>query len=124
MIPFFSGRGPCGSALKQKDNSCKTGTVSARETPDGCVIRVEDNGAGIPAELKERVFRDFHVRETELGLSIASQVLSITTIRIRETGEPGKGACFGITVPNDGYRFGTVPAQPGDPPAPPGRKNA
>ncbi|RPI37829.1 MAG: response regulator [Methanoregulaceae archaeon] len=96
--------------------------VSAKETPDGCVIRVEDNSTGIPTEQKERVFRDSRVPESELGLFIASQVLAITNIRIRETGEPGKGARFEITVPKDGYRFGTPPAQPGAPPATTGGK--
>jgi signal transduction histidine kinase len=41
-----------------------------------------------------------------MGLFIAREILEITGASIRESGEPGKGACFEILVPNDKYRFG------------------
>jgi len=38
-------------------------------------------------------------------LFLSQEILSITGITITETGEPGKGARFEITVPKGGYRF-------------------
>jgi signal transduction histidine kinase len=40
---------------------------------------------------------------TGLGLSLVREILSITGITITETGEPDKGARFGIMVPEDRY---------------------
>ncbi|MFA4877789.1 MAG: hypothetical protein WC586_10270 [Methanoregula sp.] len=37
--------------------------------------------------------------------SLSREILSITGITIHETGEPGKGARFEITVPPGGYRL-------------------
>jgi len=39
------------------------------------------------------------------SLIFVREILAITGITIRETGEPGKGARFEITVPKGGYRF-------------------
>ena len=40
-----------------------------------------------------------------MGLFLAREILSVTGITIRETGEPGKGARFEISVPKGAYRF-------------------
>jgi hypothetical protein len=38
-------------------------------------------------------------------LFLSREILSITGLRIQETGEPGKGARFEIFVPKGAYRF-------------------
>jgi len=43
------------------------------------------------------------------GLYPMREILSITGITITETGEPGKGTRFEITVPKGGYRFDKGP---------------
>lgn len=43
-------------------------------------------------------------KNTGFGLAISREILDITGITIRETGEPGKGARFEIIVPNGEYR--------------------
>ncbi|WP_424061443.1 hypothetical protein [Methanoregula sp.] len=43
-----------------------------------------------------------------LGLYLVREILAITGIQIKETGEPGKGARFEITVPRGSYRFTKV----------------
>lgn len=80
-------------------------TFSYRETSEGLVLVIEDNGAGIPAEEKNMIFDRGYGKNTGLGLFLVREVLSITGMSIRETGEPGKGARFEIQVPKDGYRF-------------------
>jgi len=80
-------------------------TVRFRETADGLVLFIEDNGAGIPVEEKQMIFDRGHGKNTGLGLFLTREVLSITGMTIKETGEPGKGARFEILVPKEGYRF-------------------
>jgi len=80
--------------------------VRYRETPDGVAIIYEDDGAGIPQEMKERIFsRDEGIHASIRGLFFVREILDLTGITIRETGEPGKGARFEITVPKGMYRF-------------------
>ncbi len=43
-------------------------------------------------------------KNTGIGLFLAREILSITGITIRETGTPGKGTRFEITVPKGAYQ--------------------
>jgi PAS domain S-box-containing protein len=65
----------------------------------------EDNGVGISLEDKEHIFERGYGKHTGFGLFLAKETLSITGLSIAETGEPGKGARFEITVPKEGYRY-------------------
>lgn len=73
------------------------------------VIVCEDNGAGIVPAEKENIFRKGFGKDSGLGLFLIREILSITTITIREVGQPGKGARFEIVVPTGMYR--SVPEQ-------------
>jgi signal transduction histidine kinase len=59
----------------------------------------EDNGPGIPDDLKERIFERGYGENTGLGLFLSREILAITGITIKETGEYGRGARFEILVP-------------------------
>ncbi len=72
---------------------------------DGLVIYVEDDGVGIPEAEKEKIFEYTADGESGLGLFFVREILSITSMTIRETGKPGEGARFEIHVPSDGYRI-------------------
>lgn len=93
------------------DNSLRHGgqvteiRVTARENDDHLVLMYEDNGIGIPTDEKERIFEQEYGKNTGLGLFLVREILAITGIKISETGEPGKGARFEITVPKGSYRF-------------------
>lgn len=65
---------------------------------------VQDDGRGIRKEDKRRLFSKGFGKNTGLGLFLSRDILSITGIAISETGEPGKGARFEITVPQGMYR--------------------
>jgi signal transduction histidine kinase len=69
------------------------------------ILFVEDDGPGIPEENKERIFEKGFGNNTGLGLFLTREILGITGITIRETGEPGTGARFELTVPPGSYRF-------------------
>ncbi|HUK93289.1 MAG TPA: PAS domain-containing sensor histidine kinase [Methanomicrobiales archaeon] len=79
--------------------------VGAREEARGLVISVEDDGVGIPADQKERIFEHGFGRHTGYGLYLAREVLSIAGFSIRETGDPGKGARFDIHIPRGRYVY-------------------
>ena len=69
----------------------------------GCAIVIEDNGTGIPENEKDGLFvqrKDSYGR----GLFLAAEIVSLTGMAIRETGEYRKGARFEILVPSEGYR--------------------
>ncbi|MCX6701269.1 MAG: PAS domain S-box protein, partial [Methanomicrobiales archaeon] len=68
------------------------------------VIVCEDDGVGIPAEEKEKIFERGFGKNTGLGLALSREILDITGITIRETGEPGKGARFEMAVSKGSYR--------------------
>lgn len=75
------------------------------EHSDGLVLIVEDNGIGIPREEKQIIFDRGYGKDTGLGLFLAREILSITGMSIRETGEFGRGARFEIHIPQEGYRI-------------------
>jgi len=69
------------------------------------VIVCEDDGNGIPAGEKEKIFERGYGKNTGLGLALAREILDITGITLIETGEPGNGARFEMTVPKRSSRL-------------------
>jgi signal transduction histidine kinase len=68
----------------------------------GVEITFQDNGPGIPTELREQIFNPFFTtKETGvgLGLSIVSKIVDDHRGSIHVTSEPGKGACFRVFLP-------------------------
>jgi signal transduction histidine kinase len=78
---------------------------SAQETSEGLTIFCQDNGVGVPARVKEGIFKHDYHRNTGYGLFLAAEILGMTELSIVETGEPGSGARFEIRVPKSAYRF-------------------
>lgn len=68
-------------------------------------IIYEDDGVGIPADDKKRLFERGFGKHTGLGLFLISEILSITGITIIEDGVPGRGVRFGITIPKEAWRY-------------------
>jgi len=78
--------------------------VSSHQSDGALVVILEDNGCGIADGDRERIFEKGVGTNTGLGLFLAREVLSLTGISIRESGEEGAGARFEITVPAAGWR--------------------
>jgi signal transduction histidine kinase len=88
---------------------------AVRRTPDGgrvdlslaqengaVSVRVDDNGPGIGADERERIFRPFWSRDgrgTGLGLAIARELAVALGGRIELTSEPGSGSRFELVLP-------------------------
>ena len=77
---------------------------SVLEYGDDRLIVCEDDGAGVPAEDKRKIFDRGFGKNTGMGLFLSQEILDITGITIRETGELGKGARFEMTVPKGAWR--------------------
>ncbi len=77
---------------------------SVQESGDYHLIVCADDGVGILAEEKEKIFNRGYGKNSGMGLFLSREILSITGITIRETGEPGKGARFEMVVPKGAYR--------------------
>jgi PAS domain S-box-containing protein len=74
---------------------------SLEERDGDRIIVCADDGGGVSADEKERIFDPGFGKNTGFGLSISREILDITGITITENGEPGKGARFEITVPGE-----------------------
>ena len=79
--------------------------VSLSQMDGDRTIIFEDDGGGVPVDEKEKIFEFGYGKNTGMGLYLAREILDITGMTIRETGEPGKGARFEILVPVGAYRF-------------------
>jgi len=80
-------------------------TVSYHESEDGLDLLFEDNGIGIPSGEKEKIFERGYGKNIGYGLFMVREILAITDLTIRETGEQGKGARYEIHVPKRYYRI-------------------
>jgi len=92
------------NALRYGGDQMKTIRFSSQEIDTGLVILCGDDGVGITAEDKKKLFTRGFGKNTGLGLFLSREILSITGITITENGVPGKGARFEITVPKGAWR--------------------
>ena len=92
------------------DNSIRHGQrvtairVSAHPSGGDLVVVWEDNGVGIAADEKEKIFERGFGKNTGLGLFLSREILTLTGITITETGVPCRGARFEIQVPKGVFR--------------------
>jgi PAS domain-containing protein/two-component sensor histidine kinase len=77
----------------------------------GLTLTCGDDGAGIAPDEKEAIFTRGFGKNTGLGLFLVREILAITGLSIRETGEHGRGARFEISVPPGNYRISGTPGR-------------
>jgi Osmosensitive K+ channel histidine kinase len=65
---------------------------------------IRDDGVGISATMKERIFRKGVGKNTGLGLFLTREILDITGLAITETGTEGEGAVFEIRIPDGAWK--------------------
>ncbi len=83
------------------------GLINVETVFDGAnsqaIIRVTDNGPGIPAEVQSRIFEPFHSTKgqggTGLGLAAARKITEEHRGRIVVESTPGQGTRFTVTLP-------------------------
>lgn len=98
---FEGAEGRICVAISEMDDSSAVREGSKR----GALIEIEDNGPGIPVELREQIFNPFFTTKksgTGLGLSIVSKIVDDHRgwIRVSDprSGQP-KGSCFKVFLP-------------------------
>ena len=93
------------------DNSIRHGnnvssiSLSYSHSAEGLTLIYEDNGTGVDWGEKDKIFMRGYGKHTGLGLFLIREIFSITSIRIQETGEPGKGAKFEMNIPRGNYQL-------------------
>jgi signal transduction histidine kinase len=78
--------------------------VNGNVVPGGFDLVVADDGCGIPPPDKQNIFVKGFGSHTGLGLFLAQEILTLTSLTIRETGEYGRGARFEIHIPTARFR--------------------
>ncbi len=77
--------------------------ISYKISKGNLTLIYEDDGIGVSAEQKDRLFSG-KITETErLGLFMISSVIAASGLSIKEVGVPGEGAVFEIYVPPSNY---------------------
>lgn len=72
------------------------------------VIRVEDDGGGIPPSEKENIFTRKYYHNSGYGLFLSKDILQVTGYSIKENGQSGRFARFEISVPAECFREGNL----------------
>jgi len=93
------------NALRYGGDQMKSIRISSQESGTSLAILCENDGVGITAEDKKHLFSRGFGKNTGLGLFLSREILAITGITILETGKPGNGARFEITVPTGMWRM-------------------
>jgi PAS domain S-box-containing protein len=85
-------------------------TIWVRVQPqrDGVLLLVEDDGSGVPAQLREQVFQPFHTGRniadhapgSGIGLALVAQFASLHGGRAWVQDRPGGGASFRVFLPD------------------------
>ena len=82
--------------------------MQATEAPEGVLLSVSDNGIGIPADKRERVFERFYQVDgsatkerggTGLGLAISKEIVEHHGGRIWVESKVGEGCTFSFVIP-------------------------
>ena len=77
-------------------------TLSSQQNDQSVELSFSDTGAGIPAELKERIWKPLKTTKAKgigLGLAICKRFVEANHGKIAVQSELGKGATFTITLP-------------------------
>jgi PAS domain S-box-containing protein len=73
--------------------------VYYEEGEDQLKLIYEDDGIGIPNDEKEKIFKEGYGKGTGYGLYLIKKICEAYGWTIQETGVPGKGAQFTMTIP-------------------------
>lgn len=86
--------------------SAEDGTIwiSSLKLGDNVVVRIKDNGSGMPDSVKQRIFDPFFTTKpagegTGLGLSISRQIIESHNGELRVESEKGTGTLFELILP-------------------------
>lgn len=106
LVTVSGGAAPPDDLGRADDDVLMRGLVAVREHAEaparGALVRVQDTGPGLPAELLARLFEPFVTTKetgTGLGLSICHRIVAAHGGAIRAHNDPRGGACFEVWLP-------------------------
>ena len=79
--------------------------IRCQESATGLAIIIEGYGIGVSADKKERIFERGFNDNKGYDLFITREILAITGLSVKETGEPDERVKFVIQVPKRAYRL-------------------
>jgi len=79
--------------------------IAVHEGDGNAILSIGNNGAGIPANEKDKIFERGYGKGTGWGLFLAREILAVTGMTITETGNPQIGARFEIVLPAGTFRM-------------------
>jgi two-component system NtrC family sensor kinase len=90
-------------------------TIQTQAGPEWVSLTVQDTGAGMTAEVREKVFSPFFTTKdvdqgTGLGLAVVHGIVTSHGGSIQVESAPGEGARFHIRLPRNGHREDQVPS--------------
>ncbi|MBI5830902.1 MAG: GAF domain-containing protein [Armatimonadetes bacterium] len=92
-----------GDAVAEVPDREPVVSVEAESVTDGVVLRVTDNGVGIPADRLERIWEPFYTTKgkagTGLGLDLVRQIVVGQGGEIGVASRPGEGTIFTLRLP-------------------------
>ena len=88
----------------EHDHFTPTLTVTSQRSKKEVVISIQDNGGGIPPELKDKIFQPFFTTKatgqgTGLGLSLSYDIVKAHGGKLTVNSSDGKGSEFKIILP-------------------------
>ncbi|MDK2974104.1 MAG: hypothetical protein PWP08_475 [Methanofollis sp.] len=92
------------NTVRHSKGAC-TVRFSAEPSENGLSLIYEDDGPGIPEERKKDLFGWPSGKKRGLGMTLSSEILSLTGLSIREEGTAGQGVRFAIAVPPSRFRY-------------------
>jgi len=80
-------------------------TVRTHQKDQSVTIEIEDNGPGIPEDIKDNILQPFFTTKkgtagTGLGLSITNDIIKAHGGQLEIKTEPGNGSVFAISLPS------------------------
>jgi len=93
-----------GQAADEEDSWVRLSAGPSADQPGWVELQVEDNGAGIPPKILDRIFEPFFTSKgrdqgTGLGLSISHRIVEEHGGRIEVESTVGEGTCFTVLLP-------------------------
>ena len=90
-------------ALKGQGDTIR---ISTRETSSIITVEVQDNGVGMPPEVRDKIFEPFFTTKdvgkgTGLGLSVSHGIINSMKGKLHVESESGAGATFFIEIPKE-----------------------
>ena len=86
------------NSLKYGEKTTQIG-IRHEDSEEQLKLVYEDDGVGIPADEKPKLFREGYGKGTGYGLYLIKKMMEAYGWTIQETGRPGNGAQFTITIP-------------------------